>query len=45
VNEIENKTWYSGEQIREKLKELLKRVWRREGFPEKKRKRIITSIH
>jgi len=33
------------DQIREKLKELLKRIWKGKGFPEEWRKKAITPIH
>jgi len=46
VDGIENEAWlYSGGQMRKKLKELMKRVWRSEGLPEEWREGIITPIH
>jgi len=46
IDDIVGKAWFYGDgQIRERFKELLKRIWNREGFPEEWRKGVITSIH
>jgi len=46
VDGIENEAWiYSEGQLRKKLKEMLRRVWRREGFPEEWREGIIMPIY
>lgn len=43
---IAGEVWiYSREKIRTKLKEVLRRVWKGEGFPEEWRKGVITPIH
>lgn len=43
---IAGEAWiYSREKIRTKLKEVLRRVWRGEGFPEEWREGVITPIH
>lgn len=43
---IKGEAWiYSREKIRTKLKEVLRKVWRGEGFPEEWREEVITPIH
>lgn len=43
---IAGEAWiYNREKIRTKLKEVLRRVWRGEGFPKEWREGIITPIH
>jgi len=45
VHGIVREAWfYSDGQIRERLKELLKRIWKGESFPEEWRKRMKISI-
>jgi len=42
---VEEAWFYSDGQIREGLKELLKRMWKGEGLPEEQTKGVITPIH
>jgi len=45
VDDIGGEAWlYSNGRIKERLKDLLKRIWKREGFPEEWRKGVITPI-
>lgn len=46
ADEIAEEAWlYSEGKLREKLKEILRRVWKGEGFPEEWREGVIASIH
>jgi len=43
---VDGEAWlYSNGRIKERLKDLLKRIWKGEGFPEEWRKGVITPIH
>jgi len=46
VDDMAGEAWlYSNERIKERLKDLLKSIWKGEGFPEEWRKGVITPIH
>jgi len=46
IDGIVGEIWlYSNGQIRERLKDLFKRIWKGEDFPEEWRKGVITSIY
>jgi len=46
VDDIAGEAWlYSNGRIKKRLKDLLKRIWKGEGFPEEWRKGVITPIH
>jgi len=46
VDDIGGEAWlYSNGRIKERLKDLLKKIWKGEGFPEEWRKGVITPIH
>jgi len=46
IDDIAGEAWlYSNGRIKDRLKDLLKRIWKGEGFPEEWRKGMITPIH
>jgi len=46
IDGIVGEAWlYSNGRIKERLKDLLKRIWKEESFPEEWRNGVITPIH